>query len=602
MTTASDSAFSNTVIVFDALDECRPRDGAKLVDNLERFHTQSQSLDRQQWGWLKFLVTSRPYGELREGFHPVTQKFSHIHIRGEYENDQIHEEISLVVKLRVAELGESLNLSSEMRRRLEQQLIEMEHRTYLWLYLAMDDIRTTFRNSLQPEEESILLIPNSVGAAYEKILARVPAVSIPDVKLILKIIVAARRPLTIEEIAMALGMAKRPYSGTLDQARLNKQGLGGKIRQLCGLFVFINNSRLYLIHQTAREFLVCTESTEPHQSPRASLQWKKSIRPIEANRAIAETCVRVIDLLNHESLAISKEEPVEEWAKRFIRGRAFVEYAAKHWVLHLRLGNVVNEPELLPIISSICDPNTPAGKAWLRLYWNPLSYRQDSALSVTAYFGLTEVLQTHLGGVQSSNLNKKSRLDGRTALFWAAQNGHEDAVKLLLGSGIDVTSRDILGQTAVFYAVKSKHTNIVKLLLHKNLSSRSLGPLCNAALHLAVEMGNRSIVEALLKHGSDVNSRNELGRTSLIIAAGSDDADMVKVLLAWEANPRLRDMFGNSALHWALERRCYRVVKPLLDAGSELLDQKNFFGVELTSCTPEVAEIFYDAQQHIHGS
>lgn len=43
----------------------------------------------------------------------------------------------------------------------------MEHRMYLWLHLAINDIRTTYEESLRPDEESIPLIPPSVDAAYK---------------------------------------------------------------------------------------------------------------------------------------------------------------------------------------------------------------------------------------------------------------------------------------------------------------------------------------------------------------------------------------------------------------------------------------------------
>ncbi|KAJ5656584.1 hypothetical protein N7507_008534 [Penicillium longicatenatum] len=84
----------------------------------------------------------------------LTDSFPYIHLKGEEENNQIHKEIDLVVKIRI------------------------EHRIYLWLYLAINDIRTTFENSLRPAAESIRLIPPSVNAAYKKILSRVPSRSL----------------------------------------------------------------------------------------------------------------------------------------------------------------------------------------------------------------------------------------------------------------------------------------------------------------------------------------------------------------------------------------------------------------------------------------
>lgn len=57
-------------------------------------------------------------------------------------------------------------------------------------------------------------------------------------------------------MAIALGIATISDPQTIRQAKLDPIQLKAKLRQLCGLFVFINNSKIYLIYQTAREFLI----------------------------------------------------------------------------------------------------------------------------------------------------------------------------------------------------------------------------------------------------------------------------------------------------------------------------------------------------------
>ena len=58
--------------------------------------------------------------------------------------------INLVVKIKMAELGESLRLKPWLHERLEKELLDLKHRTYLWLYGAIDDIESTFKNGLWP--------------------------------------------------------------------------------------------------------------------------------------------------------------------------------------------------------------------------------------------------------------------------------------------------------------------------------------------------------------------------------------------------------------------------------------------------------------------
>jgi hypothetical protein len=99
-------------------------------------------------------------------------------------------------------------------------------------------------------------LPLTVKDAYEKILSRVPQECADTVKRIFRIVVGARRPLSIQEIAMALGIATSVESTSLAQVQLDPQWLESSIRYWCGLFVFINHDRIYLIHQTAKEFLI----------------------------------------------------------------------------------------------------------------------------------------------------------------------------------------------------------------------------------------------------------------------------------------------------------------------------------------------------------
>lgn len=60
------------------------------------------------------------------------------------------------------------------------------------------------------------------------------------------------------------------------------------------------------------------------------------------------------------------------------------------------------------------------------------------------------------------NLNNKDTLLKQTALYYAAREGHLEAVKILVENGIDINIKDYKNQYALNYAKLNNHMNIVE--------------------------------------------------------------------------------------------------------------------------------------------
>ena len=126
----TDKEAHNIICVLDALDECREQDRDRLITLLSEFYVGKSSTAPKKH-WLKFLVTSRPYESIESQFEDIVSKLPSIRLRGEYENDQIHQEINLVIKERVNTLAKKYALSTNAEARLKNKLLSMKHRTYL---------------------------------------------------------------------------------------------------------------------------------------------------------------------------------------------------------------------------------------------------------------------------------------------------------------------------------------------------------------------------------------------------------------------------------------------------------------------------------------
>lgn len=602
-TSAESEVPCEVVCVFDALDECRDFDQGRLIEKLGLFYKQTLPSSQNKIS-LKFLVTSRPYDQIRDNFQLIEDSFPHIHLKGEEENHQIHKEIDLVVKIKVAELAKTARLSSTVQQKIERELLRMRHRTYLWLHLAIDDIKITFENSLLPEEESTQLIPSTVNTAYEKILSRVPSSQIEKAKRVLQIIVGARRPLTINEMALALGTALSPQSNTAAEAGLNPDHLGERLRRLCGLFVFINNSKIYLIHQTAREFLLIR--SEDDASSENSI-YAYSI--CETERQMADLCLRYLlmddwaqeRLKNSENPAfmdledfISDElyfsdddiyrEKEDQWLgmqeTSFIQ--SFVNYAAMYWPDHVRsMASVTDwDLEMKELPWKIYDIKTESFPLWFRLLWRSL--RPDelvpdiSAIQLAAINGHEQMIQLLLAENGGQEIDAGLDDEQKPALVWASLYGHREAVELLLKHGADINCGDGLQNTALSAACSEGHEGIAKFLLTSgaNITDGCLTGACTG--------GYRQIVHMLLEYGVDTNA----GDGSALQYASNregDDETIVSMLLKNGADVGKQGGFYGYALQAAASQGNGGIAEILLEHGADVNAEGGIHGTALNA-------------------
>ncbi|KAJ5982086.1 hypothetical protein N7451_012186 [Penicillium sp. IBT 35674x] len=559
-TTVSAEVSRKTICIFDALDECRETDQARLIEKLQFFYHQTSS-STQNSTCLKFLVTSRPYDRIQDRFRAITDSFPHVHIKGEEENDRIHEEIDIVVKIRVKQLAEEVPLDPAVHLRVEQQLLQMEHRTYLWLHLAIDDIRTTFKRSLRPAESSITLIPPSVNAAYEKILSRVPADEMDTVKKILEIIVAARRPLTIREMAVALGIATNSKARTTMEAGLDPTWLQTKVRQLCGLFVFTNNSKIYLIHQTAREFLIQRKGSDNLQ-----LTYWSSVSDAEGQ--MAKICLQYIMMEDSED---NKGNPDIE---------AFLEYAAIHWADHVRKMAYLPDHEVSNQLHEVYDMHMKQFSLWFPHFWNAvMPFRgvpSMTALNLAAFNGHEQEVEFLLTA-QKHTIDKADST-GTNPLMWASQNGHEKTVQVLLDRGADVNAQGRYHEYPLHAACYEGHEKTVQVLLDRGADVNAQGGEYGNPLQAASSRGHEKIVLVLLDRGADVNAQGGKYGNALQAACYGGHEKTVQVLLDRGADVNAQGGKYGNALQAVCIRGDDKVMQILLDRGADVNAQGGYHG------------------------
>jgi hypothetical protein len=379
-----------------------------LIAKLARFHKDTASQGSRQ-SWLKFIVTSRPYDDIQRGFQQIPLSLPAIHLQGEQENDKIHAEINRVIHVKVLHLAMELGLRESTTSRLEQTLLAMEHRTYLWLYLAIDDVRTTLQDSFKPDEEAVESVPPSVEAAYEKILARIPRARHQKVKLILQIIVGARRPLAVSEMALALGLATSKQHERFVDAQIDPHQLEKQLRHWCGLFVFVNQRRIYLIHQTARDFLISrNRSYVPGMLENG--HWRHCLEQIDMDQAMAAICVRCLNFEDLKSLFGDDILDGSHLARE--DGREFIDYCCEWWTTHYRYSENAAEEDTLQKVLRLYNTRGEIFNFWIYRFLEKTRsddyYTTMTDIRLAAFNGHIKILENFLDATNPDLEGKNS--------------------------------------------------------------------------------------------------------------------------------------------------------------------------------------------------
>ncbi|KAK5092372.1 hypothetical protein LTR70_003941 [Exophiala xenobiotica] len=618
---AAGSAIRPVICVLDALDECVQADRSQLIRMLCDFHKEASSGSHK--AGLKFLATSRPYDDVRRWFTDTIVSCPTIWLRGDEENDKINEEINVVIDSQVRKLAAEYRLEDELQERLQSSLKNMGHRTYLWLHLTLDSLRDQIQASIDPDRIRIedISLPETVEQAYEALLSRVKDHLRERVRKVFLIIIGARRPFTSEEMFLALAVSFPEAGRGPNTKGFVKARFEGQIREWCGLFIFIKDSKLFLIHQTAKEFLLSRDASivwtpsrnleagaltlftsefiranialllkklaefvavilmcvtglaNPVLASRGACRaWKSCLTTAQVEYEMACICVDYLCLEIDEGF-LDVDYGGDKAATIYVR---FMEasrqegamnslylYCADNWNLHL-LDNAISTRR--PIFRKV-----------LRLYQH-----QDAKHLLPKWVSASGSLnQSSLRSLTHGDSSLSSRWGSSLALrrppilaqHLMAYSGHSTVLKHLSEvSEVDWEAEDAEGRTALVYAVAMGHIGTIDFLVEQNANvyceprhgigyswGKSEPPLV-----YAVRNRDLHVVESLLRTRSHVENALKGKKRALETAAGLGDVSLLQMLLEADAS------LDCEALHEASRRNHQDAVRCLLSVGANV--------------------------------
>lgn len=150
-----------------------------------------------------------------------------------------------------------------------------------------------------------------------------------------------------------------------------------------------------------------------------------------------------------------------------------------------------------------------------------------------------------------------------TALMWAANEGHDEVVRVLLDHGAAIEAKEREGKTSLILAATNAQLDVVRELSDRGVDVNVQGKDGWTALFWAAANGHLEVVRELHDRGADVNIKDNDGDTALINAANNGHIDVVHELLNYGADLNVTDKAGKTALIYATEQGHAEIVKVL---------------------------------------
>ncbi|KAK6537446.1 hypothetical protein TWF694_011632 [Orbilia ellipsospora] len=147
-----------------------------------------------------------------------------------------------------------------------------------------------------------------------------------------------------------------------------------------------------------------------------------------------------------------------------------------------------------------------------------------------------------------SVLNEPDR-NKRTPLSYAAENGCDATVRLLIDSGANVDTIGLHKCSALWFAANKGHEACVRLLIDGKADPRTMGDGGyreeDSPIHRAAVNGHLNVVSMLLDYGVEVDILNSNKLTPLSHAAGHGHLPIVNLLLSRGAKPDAEGGYDN---------------------------------------------------------
>ncbi|MCJ1391416.1 hypothetical protein MMC18_004280 [Xylographa bjoerkii] len=540
-------------ILKKTLEDTADRD--RLMQKITEYFLDYDAL-QQAGGRFKILVTSRPYGHIDAQYGPLNGNSAFVRLDGSEKTSLVAAEINLVIDQKVPEYIPKV--SKMVQEAIIKHLQGMDNRTYLWLHLILNFIRDNIagRGTEKKIKGLIETLPPTINQAYQRMLSR--STDYCQAKSLLQLVIAAKRPLSISEIKVALALTQEEYEYLHDiqmESESDEQ-FEDSLKDLCGLLLSVHDSRVYLIHQTARDFLTQT----PFSLSNGLSRWQGPITILSAEAVISRICISFLCLRDFQikppwGPSNFQWSEIEKHVGQWVDSYTLLRYTAEYWPQHVQNGQDMLDTSLLKKEIQLCRTTSSLFWTWYPVYCASVRENvttNETDLIIPSWIGLDRIVNILVH--ETTDVNADGGAYGN-ALQAASHNGHDKVVQILLDKGADVNAQ-VHG-----------YDKVVQILVDRGAESRK-DIKGRTPLHLVSATGRMRMVEKLLSSEFDPTVLDTQGRNSLHHAAALGSIEVVNYFLKEGLDPSLPDRDGWTSLHWAAKKGSVDTIRTLEAAGT----------------------------------
>ena len=454
---------------------------------------------------------------------------------------------------------------------------------FRWIFCQLEVLRQCLPPSVRRTLDEL---PKSLDDTYERILKEIKKPNERLAQRVLQCLVAAVRPLRVEELAEVLAVDFDDIDGIprlKPDWRWEEQELA--LLSACSSLIAIveaghsdsvsetddgdshtGGSRVVQFsHFSVKEFLtsprLCTASGEVSN-------YYIDLEP--AHTILAQACLGVL---------LQIQDDVDRRTRKDHPAR----YAAEHWSTHAQFGEVSSR--LHKGMEYLFDANKPHFKVWLALcdidtrpdygstffIFAPVNKAPAAPLYYAALCGFYDLVE-HLITKNPQDVNADGGYYVRP-LVAALAGEHFKTADLLRHNGANLHVRGRYGRSPLHAAAYSENLEVVRILIkcdHADINARDgegWMPLHDASIGHNFKGG--SVLRLLLEHGADINVRGQDGWAPLHLASSHGALGVARLLLEHGVDVEAKKNDGKTALQVAVEEGCDKVVELLREHGAK---------------------------------